>query len=84
MPGMRENILCDLRETQVQWGSVGLRTPGNSTTLKSGDFYFKLGKYNSAAACKRTIEKVPYLGTGDTFATLYDPLEKTPSSRMSS
>ncbi len=56
--------------------ALGLReiTP----TLKSGDFYFKLGKYNSAAACKRTIDKVPHLGTGDTYATLYAPLEKTP------
>jgi uncharacterized protein (DUF169 family) len=56
--------------------ALGLReiTP----TLKSGDFYFKLGKYDSAAACKRTIDKVPHLGSGDTYATLYAPLEKTP------
>ena len=56
--------------------SLGLReiTP----TLKSGEFYFKLGKFDSAAACKRTIDKVPHLGSGDTFATLYAPLEKTP------
>jgi uncharacterized protein (DUF169 family) len=55
--------------------ALGLReiTP----TLKSGDFYFKLGKYDSAAACKRTIDKVPHLGSGDTYATLYAPLEKT-------
>ena len=56
--------------------ALGLReiTP----TLKSGDFYFKLGKYDSAAACKRTIDKVPHLGSGDTYATLYAPVEKTP------
>ncbi len=56
--------------------SLGLReiTP----TLKSGEFYFKLGKFDSAAACKRTIDKVPHLGSGDTYATLYAPLEKTP------
>ncbi len=56
--------------------ALGLRdlTP----TLKTGDFYFKLGKYDSAAACKRTIDKVPHLGSGDTYATLYAPLEKTP------
>ena len=56
--------------------SLGLReiTP----TLKSGDFYFRLGKFNSAAACKRTIDKVPHLISGDTYATLYAPLEKTP------
>jgi uncharacterized protein (DUF169 family) len=56
--------------------ALGLReiTP----TLKSGDFYFKLGKYDSPAACKRTIDRVPHLGSGDTYATLYAPLEKTP------
>jgi uncharacterized protein (DUF169 family) len=47
-------------------------------TLKTGDFYFKLGKYDSAAACKRTIDRVPHLVSGDTYATLYAPLEKTP------
>jgi uncharacterized protein (DUF169 family) len=56
--------------------ALGLReiTP----TLKSGDFYFKLGKYDSAAACKRTIDKVPHLGSMDTYAMLYAPLEKMP------
>jgi uncharacterized protein (DUF169 family) len=46
--------------------------------LKTGDFYFKLGKYNSAAACRRTIDHIPHLRSGDTYATLYAPLEKTP------
>lgn len=56
--------------------SLGLReiTP----TLKNGEFYFKLGKFDSAASCKRTIEKVTHLGPGETYATLYSPLEKTP------
>jgi uncharacterized protein (DUF169 family) len=47
-------------------------------TLKSGDFYFKLGKFESSAACKRTIDRIPHLGTLETYATLYAPLEKTP------
>ena len=56
--------------------ALGLReiTP----TLKTGDFYFKLGKFNSAAACKRTIDQIPHLQSGETYATLYAPLEKTP------
>jgi uncharacterized protein (DUF169 family) len=56
--------------------ALGLReiTP----TLKNGEFYFKLGKFDSAAACKRTIEKVIHLSPGETYATLYAPLEKTP------
>jgi uncharacterized protein (DUF169 family) len=56
--------------------SLGLRdiTP----TLKNGEFYFKLGKFDSDASCKRTIEKVTHLGPGETYATLYAPLEKTP------
>jgi uncharacterized protein (DUF169 family) len=56
--------------------ALGLRkiTP----TLKTGDFYFKLGKYDSASACKRTIDRVPHLGSGDSYATVYAPLEKSP------
>ena len=58
--------------------SLGLKeiTP----TLKNGEFYFKLGKFDSDAACKRTIERIPHLDTGETYATLYAPLEKTPFS----
>lgn len=56
--------------------ALGLReiTP----TLKSGDFYYKLGKFNTAAACKRTIDQIPHLGSGEVYATVYAPLEKTP------
>jgi len=58
--------------------SLGLKeiTP----TLKNGEFYFKLGKFDSDAACKRTIERIPHLDTGETYATLYAPLETTPFS----
>lgn len=58
--------------------SLGLKeiTP----TLKNGEFYFKLGKFDSDAACKRTIERIPHLDTCETYATLYAPLEKTPFS----
>jgi len=56
--------------------SLGLRELTES--LKTGDFYYKLGKFESSAACKRTIDRVVHLGTGDTYATLYAPLEKTP------
>ena len=47
-------------------------------TLKTGEFYFKLGKFASSAACKRTIDRVTHLNFGDTYATMYAPLEKTP------
>ena len=47
-------------------------------TLKTGEFYFKLGKFVSSAACTRTIDRVPHLNFGDTYATMYAPLEKTP------
>lgn len=56
--------------------ALGLKEITHS--LKTGDFYFKLGKYDSPAACKRTIDHVPHLATGYTYATLYAPLEKTP------
>lgn len=56
--------------------SLGLKEI--TETLKNGDFYFKLGKFESSAACKRTIDRVPHLETGFTYATLYAPLEKAP------
>ena len=56
--------------------ALGLREITES--LKNGDFYYKLGKFESTAACKRTIDRVPHLQTLETYATLYAPLEKTP------
>ena len=56
--------------------SLGLREITES--LKNGDFYYKLGKFESPASCKRTIDRVAHLHPGDTYATLYAPLEKTP------
>jgi uncharacterized protein (DUF169 family) len=56
--------------------SLGLKEI--TETLKNGDFYFKLGKFESSAACKRTIDRVAHLNPHDTYATLYAPLEKTP------
>jgi len=56
--------------------ALGLRELTES--LRTGDFYYKLGKFESSAACKRTIDRVPHLQTLETYATLYAPLEKTP------
>ena len=47
-------------------------------SLKSGEFYFKLGKFQSAASCKRTIHNVPALESESIYATMYAPLESTP------
>jgi uncharacterized protein (DUF169 family) len=49
-------------------------------TLKNGQFYFKLGKFASAPASERTMNNIPHLRTGETYATMYAPLEKTPFS----
>jgi uncharacterized protein (DUF169 family) len=47
-------------------------------TLKKGNFYFKLGKFASVASSRMTMASVPHLPTGETYATMYAPLEKTP------
>jgi uncharacterized protein (DUF169 family) len=47
-------------------------------SLQSGEFYFKLGKFESAASCKRTIANVPALESESVYATMYAPLECTP------
>ena len=56
--------------------SLGLKEI--TETLRTGDFYYKLGKFESSASCKRTIDRVAHLNTGESYATLYAPLEKTP------
>lgn len=47
-------------------------------SLRTGEFYFKLGKFESWAACMRTIQQVPHVSELETYATVYAPLEKTP------
>jgi uncharacterized protein (DUF169 family) len=49
-----------------------------TTTLRTGQFYFKLGKFASQPASQRTMRAIPHLATGQTYATMYAPLEKTP------
>jgi len=59
-------------------GAFALGLKPLTPTLKSGQFYYKLGKFSSITSSKRTMDSVPHLPTGDTFATMYAPLEKTP------
>jgi len=59
-------------------GAYALGLKDLTPTLKSGQFYFKLGKFDSITSSKRTMESVPHLPTGETYATMYAPLEKTP------
>ncbi|MDR2855177.1 MAG: DUF169 domain-containing protein [Methanomicrobiales archaeon] len=47
-------------------------------SLESGEFYFKLGKFESASSCKRTIANVPALASGSVHATMYAPLGSAP------
>ena len=62
-------------------GSFALGLRELTTTLKSGMFYYKLGKFESITSSKRTMESVPHLPTGETYATMYAPWRKHPSLR---
>jgi uncharacterized protein (DUF169 family) len=59
-------------------GAFALGLKDLTPTLKTGKFYYKLGKFESITSSKRTMDSVPHLPTGDTYATMYAPLEKTP------
>ena len=52
--------------------ALGLREKGE--TLKTGQHYFKLGKYSTINASRRTMESVPNLPK-ENYATIYAPLE---------
>ncbi|HJJ73774.1 MAG TPA: DUF169 domain-containing protein, partial [Methanocorpusculum sp.] len=53
--------------------ALGLREKG--ATLKTGQHYFKLGKYETINSSRRTMEGVPSLPQ-ESYATIYAPLEK--------
>lgn len=53
--------------------ALGLREKGEA--LKTGQHYFKLGKYSTLNASRRTMESVPNLPK-ENYATIYAPLEK--------
>jgi uncharacterized protein (DUF169 family) len=59
-------------------GAFALGLKDLTPTLKTGAFYFKLGKFASVTSSRRTMENVPHLPKGETYATMYAPLEKTP------
>src|SRR5208337_1974957 len=59
-------------------GSFALGLRDLTPALKTGKFYFKLGKFASVISSKRTMDSVPHLPIGETYATMYAPLEKTP------
>jgi uncharacterized protein (DUF169 family) len=59
-------------------GSFALGLKDLTPALKTGNFYYKLGKFESVTSSKRTMDSVPHLPTGETYATMYAPLEKTP------
>ncbi|CAJ36012.1 DUF169 domain-containing protein [Methanocella arvoryzae] len=49
-----------------------METPAN---IRSGDFYFSLGRFSTKNAAKRTVDEVPRLDE-QYYATVYAPLEK--------
>lgn len=59
-------------------GAWSLGLAALTKSLRSGEFYFKLGKFESAASCKRTMTHVPALESESVYATMYAPLENTP------
>lgn len=68
---------------QCNGGAWAIGFKDLTPSLKSGEFYFKLGKFESWAACMRTMGQIPNVHTPSgiekpTYATVYAPLEKTP------
>ncbi|MFA7562994.1 MAG: DUF169 domain-containing protein [Methanoculleus sp.] len=66
-----ENHIC-------MGGAWALGLKELTKSLKTGEFYYKLGKFESWASCMRTIQRVPHVPELETYATVYAPLEKTP------
>ena len=63
---------------QCNGGAWALGLKEITPSLQSGEHYFKLGKFESMPACRRTMDRIPHLRSGETYATVYAPLEKAP------
>jgi uncharacterized protein (DUF169 family) len=63
---------------QCNGGAWALGLKEITPSLRTGEHYFKLGKFESMSACVRTMDRIPHLSSGETYATVYAPLEKTP------
>jgi uncharacterized protein (DUF169 family) len=59
-------------------GAYALGLKDLTPSLKTGKFYYKLGKFESPTSSKRTMDSIPHLPTGETYATMYAPLETAP------
>ncbi len=67
-----------LDKHECNGGAWALGLKDLTPALKTGKFYFKLGKFASVTSSKRTMDSIPHLPIGETYATMYAPLEKTP------
>ncbi|MDV0442351.1 DUF169 domain-containing protein [Methanorbis furvi] len=60
---------------QCGGGAWALGFRAKSESLRTGEHYYKLGKYESISSSRRTMDSVPNLPQ-ETYATIYAPLEK--------
>ncbi|MDR0438909.1 MAG: DUF169 domain-containing protein, partial [Methanocalculaceae archaeon] len=62
------------RKHQCGGGAWALGLRAKAATMKSGEHYYNLGKYESISSSRRTMDSVPNLPQ-ETYATLCAPLE---------
>ena len=72
------DLLCHCGEARVHGRCLRPGPQELTPSLKTGRFYYKLGKFESPTSSKRTMESIPHLPTGETYATMYAPLETAP------
>ena len=72
------NFYAPADKHQCNGGAWALGLREITPSLQSGEHYFKLGKFESMPACRRTMDRIPHLNAKETYATMYAPLEKTP------
>lgn len=65
-----------LDDQQCKGGAAFLGLQEVGAALASGDMYYKLKRFDTLNAARRTMEQVPRLEAGSTKAVMYSPLEK--------
>ncbi|MGC9516879.1 MAG: DUF169 domain-containing protein [Methanomicrobiales archaeon] len=70
-----ESFYATAEEQKCKGGAAAIGADEAPEKLKTGEFYYELGRFSSLGAAKRTLDAIPKIDLR-TYATVYTPLEK--------
>jgi uncharacterized protein (DUF169 family) len=70
-----DSFYATSEDQMCKGGAAAIGADEAPEKLKTGEFYYELGRFSSIGAAKRTLDSIPKIDLR-TYATAYSPLEK--------